>query len=230
MPKSAPAPEQDVNAVDGNDFRQGKRGRITMDSGAAESVIPLDMLQEVPTRSSPRSCAGTHCIVASGGRMPNLGEKHVKFRTGEGLGSSVLFQVTDARKPLASVSKIVKKGNRVVFGSDRSYIENVLTAKWIEFSAEVHVFDIVVSFESSCDRVSFERLDVDILCLLGFYHASLVPIQLRASLLRVTASEAPQECVEIWRKLLRKSEQAGIAQVMFKWDTKLGSCQDKEPS
>ena len=52
-----------------------------IDSEAAESVIPPDMLQEVPTRPSPGSRAGAHYIAANGGRMPNLGEKHVKFRT-----------------------------------------------------------------------------------------------------------------------------------------------------
>ena len=76
--------------VDGTGLSKGRRGLITKNSGAAESVTPPDMLQEVPTRSSPGSRARTHYIAANGGRMPNLGEKHVKFRTSDGLSSSVL--------------------------------------------------------------------------------------------------------------------------------------------
>ena len=58
----------------------------------------------------------------------------------------MLFWVTDTRKPLASVSKIVKKGNRVVFGSDWSYIENVLTGKRIELTEENGTHHLDVDF------------------------------------------------------------------------------------
>ena len=63
--------------VDGTGLSKGKQGRITIDSGTAESVIPPDMLEEVPTRSSTGSRAATHYIAANGGRMLNLGEKQV---------------------------------------------------------------------------------------------------------------------------------------------------------
>ena len=134
--------------VDGDGPNNRKLGRITIDSGAAESVIPPDMLQEVPTRPSPGSRAGAHYIAANGGRMPNLGEKHVKFRTGEGLSSSVLFQVTQTWKPFASVSKIVRKGDRVVFGTDRNYIENLQTGKQIELTEENGTYHLDVEFIS----------------------------------------------------------------------------------
>ena len=81
MPTSAPTYDQDINMVDGDGPNNRKQGRITTDSGAAESVIPPGMLQEVLTRPSPGSRAGAHYIAANGGKMPNLGEKHVKFRT-----------------------------------------------------------------------------------------------------------------------------------------------------
>ena len=146
LPTSAPTYDQDINMVDGDGLNNRERGRITIDSRAAESVIPPDMLQGVPTRPSPGSRAGAHCIAANGARMPNLGEKHVKFRTGEGLSSSVFFQVTQTRKPLASVSKIVKKGNRVVFGTDRSYIETLQTGKQIELTEENGTYHLDVEF------------------------------------------------------------------------------------
>ena len=42
-----------------------------------------------------------------------------------GLKSSVTFQVTKVKKPLAAVSKITEKGNWVCFGPSEAYIENV---------------------------------------------------------------------------------------------------------
>ena len=54
--------------------------------------------------------------------MPNLGEKKVHFKTKDGLNSSITFQVTKVKKPLAAVSKITEKGNWVCFGPSEAYI------------------------------------------------------------------------------------------------------------
>ena len=54
-------------------------------------------------------------------------------------------------------------------------------------------FDNFDSIEFSRVRLSCERLDVDILCLLGFCCASPVPIQWRPVHTRATASEAPKD-------------------------------------
>ena len=43
--------------------------------------------------------------------------------------SSITFQVTKVKKPLAAVSKITEKGNWVCFGPSGAYIENVATGK-----------------------------------------------------------------------------------------------------
>ena len=66
-------------------------------------------------------------IAANGNRMPNLGEKKVHFKTKDDLNSSITFQVTKVKKPLAAVSKITEKGNWVCFGPSEEYIENVAT-------------------------------------------------------------------------------------------------------
>ena len=118
----------EINGVDD----RTKVGRITIDSGAAENVLPRDYLPEVPLKPSPGSQRGACFIAANGSRMENLGQKKLDFVASGGVKSNILFQVTDARKPLASVSKIVAKGNRVVFAPDRSYIENLQSGKRID--------------------------------------------------------------------------------------------------
>ena len=77
--------------------------------------MPAEMLKEVQLRESEGSRRGTQYVAANGGKMPNLGEKKVHFLTEDNLESNIVFQVTHARKPLASVSKIVKKSSRVIF-------------------------------------------------------------------------------------------------------------------
>ena len=56
--------------------------------------------------------------------------------------------MTQTRKPLALVSKIVKKGNWVVFGTDRRYIENLQTGKQIELTEENGTHHLDVEFIS----------------------------------------------------------------------------------
>ena len=78
--------------------------------------------------------------------MENLGQKRVDFEAANGVKSNILFQVTDSRKPLASVSKIVSNGNRVVFAPDRSYIENVSSGRKIDTQLTNGTYAIDVEF------------------------------------------------------------------------------------
>jgi hypothetical protein len=144
LPQSAT--RVDVNVLDTNGPENKRQGKITIDSGAAESVIPPSMFVEVPIKESAGSRAGLCYIAANGGRIPNLGEKRVKFRTTEGMNSSVMFQVTFTRKPLASVSRITNKGNKVVFAAGRSYVENVKTGQQTELTEEHGTYHMDVGF------------------------------------------------------------------------------------
>ena len=56
------------------------------------------------------------------------------------------FQVCDVSKALGSVSKIVSRGNRVVFDSTGSYIENKQDGSrlWLRERAGVYVLDVWV--------------------------------------------------------------------------------------
>ena len=57
------------------------------------------------------------------------------------------FEVTDCKKPLASVAKIVDRGNRVVFDQEESYIFNKLTGEKIILERERGTFVMIVEFE-----------------------------------------------------------------------------------
>ena len=136
--------------------KQWTSGRITVDSGAAESVwLAEDLMPEVQTKPSVRSQTGVAHIASNGNRMPNLGEKKVHFKTKDGLNPSITFQVTKV-KPLADVSKITKKGNWVCFGPSGACIENVATSKRtdLEFHNGTYSLDVKYFREPG-----FTRLD-----------------------------------------------------------------------
>ena len=57
------------------------------------------------------------------------------------------FEVTDCKKPLASVAKIVDRGNPFFFDSDESYIMNKVTGEKIALERERGTFVMVVEFE-----------------------------------------------------------------------------------
>lgn len=76
--KAQPRVQCEVNAIEKAAHKQLGKGKITIDSGAAESVMPAEMLKEVP-QESVGSRNGTVYIAANGGRMPNMGEKKVNF-------------------------------------------------------------------------------------------------------------------------------------------------------
>ena len=78
--------------------------------------------------------------------MSNLCEKRVHFQTPERGGSNVVFQITHARKPLASVSRMVRKGNNVVFSPDEAYIENVATGKRIMMQENNGTYEVDVVY------------------------------------------------------------------------------------
>ena len=105
--------------------QEKKQGEfITVDSGAAESVWPENYRQEIPLLQADQAKASSRYVAANGEVMTNEGRKLVHFRTGgEKSIKAMEFQVTQVKKPLASVRRIVERGNKVVFSKEGSYIE-----------------------------------------------------------------------------------------------------------
>jgi hypothetical protein len=148
--------DQDVKAV--TQDRSGKlvfagRGKITIDSGAAESVMPKDMLMNEPTVEGQAKRNGVKYVAANGARMENQGEKKVRFKkSGSDSLNSITFQVTDVGKPLAAVSRILDKGNTVVFSrsSAGSYIRNDKTGERTTIKEEKGTFVLEVDYYQPC--------------------------------------------------------------------------------
>ena len=116
-----------------------RRG-LTVDSGAADHVMPLSWLTWIVMTMSLGALRGLHYVSASGGRLPNLGERKVDFLTEEGTWGSIVCQIAGINKPLLSVSKLINDGWRVVFDEDECFMLHKDSKKQIAIKREGGVF------------------------------------------------------------------------------------------
>ena len=76
---------------------------------------------------SPGSKRGQHFIVGDGGKLGNLGEKHLNLGAPSGIGSNIntvssTFQIANVTRPLMSVGHVCDKGLNVLFEKKHAII------------------------------------------------------------------------------------------------------------
>jgi hypothetical protein len=129
---------------DEKNTQAGTTGQVTIDSGAAVSVIPSKYTNMFPITPPPPGQEGKFYRAANGSEIPDLGQQNITFKTKGGGLRSMNFRVADVTKPLGAVSKICHKGNKVVFDVEGSYIEHKATGTRTALREErgVYVLDI----------------------------------------------------------------------------------------
>ena len=137
---------REINNIEKGTTR--RKGKVTVDSGAEDSVWPATHVDWDKVTETEESRKGIGFVAANGGRMTNYGGTKIEF-VKDGKCKSMNFQVTDCKKPLASVSKIVDKGNRVVFDGEGSYIENKVTGEIMRLERERGTYVMIVEYETS---------------------------------------------------------------------------------
>ena len=117
---------------------------FTVDSGAAESVVPSSSLTSVSTEQGEKSRRGVEYESACGTSIPNEGEKVCRISTDDAPTEKIaVLQVANIGKSLLSVSRMVDKGNVVVFAPNGSYIYNQTTREstWLRRKGNLYVMD-----------------------------------------------------------------------------------------
>ena len=138
---------------------------ITVDSGAADNVMPRRMVRGKfnKIRPSPGQRAGVHYLAANNARIANEGEADFKFETAEGNEESWVFQIAAVNKVLCAVSYLVDHGMRVIFdrdektGIDTSHIMNKKTGKSIQMVRTRNVWTIEAFIDEDETVASFQR-------------------------------------------------------------------------
>jgi hypothetical protein len=102
------------------------------------------MATDIGIRDTPASRAGLKHRAANGTSIDNLGEKSIQGITKQGNKVGMTFQIADVTKPLGAVRAMLAAGNKVVFESGNSYIQDrTRTIKTpIEERNGSYVFDI----------------------------------------------------------------------------------------
>ena len=160
--------EQHVQAVGENSNRKGEWvtlgiGNIIIDSAAVESCWPVGQGDAFPTLPSNRKMV---LKTANGRDMEHYGQKEILFRCNSGEGKEPIglltFQVTDVKKPLLAVRRLVERGNQVVLaaGDGESYIHSDWSTTKVPMKKK----------GGSFDRGSLREADRSV----GFYPAGMI--------------------------------------------------------
>ena len=136
-----------------------RRG-LTVDSGAADHVIPVAWIIGMIVMMSIGQIRGLMYVAANGSKIANCGQTVVEFMSGEGTWAKLIFQIAAINKPLVSVAKLVEDGYRVVFDEEESHIIHKKTKQVIIVRKERGVFVIdayVNSKKKSNNEPGFNR-------------------------------------------------------------------------
>ena len=136
-------PDQ-VNNVNNSQFME-----ITVDSGAAENVMPEYMAPGTPVEYSDEQAAGVVYSAANEDLMPNRGKKSVPIITGEGQARKVNMQITDVNRALMSVAKVCDAGHTVLFTSKGGVIKNIKSGEGTTFRRENNVYRMTVKLSEA---------------------------------------------------------------------------------
>ena len=88
---------------------------VSLDSGAARSVCPVDFCADFPIKETTASKNNEHFRTATGARVRNEGQRLIRGLTDEGAGVTMKYAVANIAVPLESVSQICDSGATVTF-------------------------------------------------------------------------------------------------------------------
>ena len=124
---------------------------LTVESGAAETVIPRMLLQSHPINETQASRDGLNYASATGDPTPNVGEQKLLLLTNESSLRAMTFQAAPVDRPSGSVKRMCDSNRLVVFDNDGSYVLNKLTNEvdWPREENGNYVMDLWVAPPSS---------------------------------------------------------------------------------
>ena len=156
-----------INAVphrhtsnDSPDTQPGEWQKIELavDSGAAETVMPHNLVLDHEIVETQASRSGLCYASATDEPIPNLGELRLPLMTSEGTCRGMRFQAAPVSRPLGSVERICQPGHRVTFDEDGSFIENKMTGEinWLREDNGNYIMDLWVMLANGSKNMGFQ--------------------------------------------------------------------------
>ena len=103
--------------------------KVTVDSGAVDTVTPPSTAKYFPILETDASRRGLDYRAANGTKIKNHGARSVQGISSEFKPMNLIMNVADVKKTLASAFQIVAAGNKVVLDIDYSYIVDKTTGE-----------------------------------------------------------------------------------------------------
>ena len=100
---------------------------LTIDSGAAVSVVPEGWAPGHVLEPTPLSRSGGHFLAANGGKLYDRGLQRLTFRLADGSLLELPMRCTQATKPLVAVSDLARLGWAVRFEPGGAKLERTKT-------------------------------------------------------------------------------------------------------
>ena len=105
---------------------------MTVDSGACDTVMPVEECSHINVVPSEKSKIGFQYEVANGEEIPNVGERQCFAMTeGSHVPKRIHIQIADVHKPLLSISKCADMGYDCVLRDDGGYLWDRATGEQI---------------------------------------------------------------------------------------------------
>ena len=121
--------ERQIGGVNNNFRGEWEVIKVTVDSGAVDTVTPPSTAKYFPILETEASRRGLHYRAANGTRITNHGARRVQGISAEFKPMDMIMNVADVKKTLASAFQIVNANNKVVLDKDYSYIVNKETGE-----------------------------------------------------------------------------------------------------
>jgi hypothetical protein len=103
--------------------------KVTVDSGAVDTVTPPHTAKYFPILDTDASRKGLDYRAANGTKIKNHGARNVTGISSEFKEMNLIMNVADVKKTLASAYQIVAAGNKVILDIEHSYIVNKATGE-----------------------------------------------------------------------------------------------------
>ena len=114
LEESSDSEDQGLNALDEGCVEW----HLTIDSGAAVSVVPEGWAPEHPLEPIALSSRSGHFLIANGGKLYGRGIQRLNLRMRDGTGLVLPMCCTGASKPLVAVTDLAKLGWKALLGPD----------------------------------------------------------------------------------------------------------------
>ena len=131
---------------------------ITADTGACDTVMPIEMAKHIPIQPSLQSMMEMTYSIADGTEIPNLGERRcIMWTDGATTARKINLQVANVHKPLLSLSRCADMGFESRFGRIAGALIDSETGDVVPLQRKGNLYVLKCWFKRCPEKPTFGR-------------------------------------------------------------------------